>query len=61
MMNDRRPILLAEAWREEFEKFLASLLPENEEKFVLTDLYTILNFLSKVAKEFEYHQQDKIF
>lgn len=61
MMNEKSPAILADLWREEFEKYLISMLPDIEAKAVLTDLYTVLNFLSKVAKELEYKKKDNIF
>lgn len=54
MDKGKRPVALTQYWKEEFEKLLTSIYEESELKYKLGHLYSILNFLDKVAQAFEY-------
>ena len=46
---------------EELEKLITSMYEDDYLKFELTNLLTIVNFLNKIAKEYEYSSCDELF
>lgn len=61
MHKGRIPKVLTEYWMEELEKLITSMYDDDDLKFELTNLLTILNFLNKIAKEYEYSSYDDLF
>ena len=61
MHKGRIPKVLTEYWMEELEKLITSMYDDDDLKFELTNLLTIVNFLNKIAKEYEYSSYDDLF